>query len=297
MPYLIQNDFLKQIQPGNLNAVIGSNYAIINSWLLEAQEKATSYLVQKYDVSQEFTNTNVWNGANTYQAANRVYLDAPLYSPTATYAIGAYCTYQPAGQPVNFYIATAASAAIPFNPANWGAPIPQYTIFYAAFPYPVFNVYCNYNVGDIVFWKNNIYTAEQATTINNMTYVLQYGSYANIPLNNYFPDAPGNAQWTLTTTGYTVPANTAITNTTYWVQGDNRSQQMVAAICDMVLYRAYPRISPMNIPNHIGEKYKEAIMWLKGAAVGETTPNLIKLQPKKGNRIRYGGDIRLNKRY
>ncbi len=298
MPYLIQNDFLKQIQPGNLNAVIGSNYAIINSWLLEAQEKATSYLVQKYDVSQEFTNTAIWVGSLTYQAANRVYLDAPLYSTSSIYAIGNYCTYSAGvGQPVNFYIATAASNAIAFNPAHWSTPIPQYTIFYAAFPHPVFNVYNNYNVGDIVFWKNNIYTAAQSTTINNMAYVLQYGSYANIPLNNYFPDAPGNSQWTLTTSNYTVPANTAITNTAYWTQGDNRSQQMVATLCNLILYRAHARISPMNIPNHIKDNYKESVMWLKEAAVGDTTPNLIKLQPDKGNRVRFGGDIRLNLRY
>lgn len=293
MPYLIQNDFLKQIQPGNLNAVTGSNYALINSWLLAAQEKAASYLKQKYDISQEFTETVSWNYTSSYKAANRVYLDATAYSASATYALNALTL-----QAGNVYsCSTAITVAEPFNAAHWTLLGPQYTLFYAIFPKPAFDAYAFYNKGDMVFWKNNIYTAAQGTNLVNDSYVLQYGSYANIPLNNYFPDAPSQTQWTLTTTSYTVPANTHITNTTYWVQGDNRSQEMVMAMLNLVLYYCHKRISPMNIPNHIKEDKNEAITWFKEAELAEISPNLIKLQPNKGNRIRFGGDVRLNLRY
>jgi len=294
MPYLIQNDFIKSIQPGNLNQVIGSNYSIINSWLLAAQEKAASYLQQKYDVASEFTNTNAWSFTASYQAANRVYLDAPAYSQTSAYNVNDL-TLQ--GGNVYICIATISSGGEAFNPAHWTLLGPQYTLYFAAFPYPVFDVYGTYNVGDQVFYKNNIYTANSSTTISNDDYVLQYGSYNNIPLNNYFPDAPNQTQWTLTTTGYTVPADTLITNTTYWTLGDNRGQQMVQTLINLVLYYAHSRISPMNVPEHIKNNYRESIDWLKDAADGLITPNLTKLQPNKGNRIRYGGDVRLNLRY
>lgn len=286
MPYLFQNDFKKQIQLGNLQQVIGTDYTIINSWILAAQEKAKSYLVQKYLVDQEFTDTNIWKGSNTYNAANRVYLDAPAYDATKTYNIGDYTTFQN-----NFYIAISVSTAIAFNAANWNTPIPQYTIYYALFPKPAFDVYNNYNVGDMVFWKNNIYTCNSATAQVNNSYVLQYGSIQNIPLQNSFPDAPNQSQW-ITVTPYIVPANTAITNTTYWIQGDNRGQQMVQTVINLVLYYAHARISPMSVPDHIKENYRESINWLKDACDGIITPNLTKIQPNSGNKIRYGGDIR-----
>ncbi len=293
MPYLIQNDFLKQIQPGNLSAVIGSNYTIINSWLLAAQEKASSYLKQKYDIAKEFTETTAWIYASSYKAADRVYLDAVAYNETLTYTLNSLTL-----QTGNIYqCSTAITLAEAFNIAHWTLLGPQYTIYYAKFPKPVFDVYGAFNVGDQVFWNNNIYTAKQSTQMINDAYALQYGSYSNIPLPNSFPDAPGQTQWTLTTTGYNVPANTGISNTTYWTLGDNRGQQMVQILINLVLYYAHGRISPMNVPDHIKANYRESVDWLKDACDGMITPNLVKLQPAKGNRIRFGGDVRMNLRY
>lgn len=376
MPYLIQNDFLKQIQPGNLAAVIGSNYAIINSWLLAAQETAQENLEQKYDISYELTDTNVWNPAQVYYANDRVYLDAPAYVPATNYVIGNLALVTG-----NVYYCTAATTGT-FDPTAWSLVGPQYTIFYANYPQPVFNVYANYNEGDQVFWKNNVYTARQATSISNQSYVLQYGSYANIPLNNYFPDAPGQGQWgaptpyqipggtplvqyeylialpgsfmiTIDGNGHTVYTNpilegktgylvyprqgdqylgtgdiqynefgftilvpgfalideliiypnaysaspTVPTITAYWTQGDNRSQKMVRTLLNIVLYYAHYRISPTSVPKHIEKAYDEAMTWLKEAKDADISPNLVKLQPNKGGRIRFGGDVRLNLRY
>lgn len=287
MPYLIQNDFKKQIQIGNLNAVIGSDYSIILSWMLAAEEKAKSYLVQKYLIDQEFTNTNIWDRTKAYNAADRVYLDAPAYNAANTYTLNTLIL-----QSGNIYqCSTAITVPEVFNASHWILLGAQYTLFYAIYPNPVFDVYGNYNVSDIIFWKNSSYTAKQPTANINNSYVLQYGSIQNIPLQNYFPDSPNQSQW-VTPTDYSVPANTAITNTTYWIQGDNRGQQMVQVVINLVLYYAHARISPMSVPAHIKENYRDSIDWLKDAADGIITPNLPKIQPKAGNRIRYGGDIR-----
>jgi hypothetical protein len=294
MPYLIQNDLLKQIQQGNLNAITGTNYAIIDSWLLTAQETAEENLSQKYDISQEFTDTEAWNYSAVYQAANRVYLNAAAYDPVAgTYALNALTL-----QAGNIYqCSTAITVPEVFNAAHWTLLGAQYAFFYATYPKPVFNVYAFYNVGDMVFWNNNVYTAAKATQNPNDSYVLQYGSYGNIPLNNYFPDAPNQTQWTLTISGYNVPADTPISDTTYWTAGDNRSQKMVRTLINLVLYYAHFRISPQNIPVHIERAYNEALGWIKNAKGADISPKLTKLQPSKGARIRYGGDIRLNLRY
>jgi hypothetical protein len=107
-----------------------------------------------------------------------------------------------------------------------------------------------------------------------------------------------------------VPANTEITNTTYWVQGDNRDSNMVRKMAIMTIYHLSPNISPQNLPKNIVELYKgtdeqyqpgvegtiypmhSALGWLQGCARGEVQPNLPLLQPVQGMRIRYGGNIK-----
>lgn len=291
MPYLIPNDFIKSIQVQNLNQVIGSNYTIIDSWLLAAQEKAKSYLVQKYLIDDELTETSKWDKTKVYEAANRVYLDAPVFSATATYAIGDTVTYQS-----NYYTAIAIIPPGVFDATKFSTPIAQYTLYYGAYPSPLFNVNNRYNVGDLVYWEGKKYTALQPSAFPNNDYVLQYGSIQNIPQQNYFPGSPNQGQWDAGIV-YNIPANIDILNTTYWTEGDNRGQQMVQTIINLVLYYAHARISPMAIPTHIKENYNESVDWLKEAGDGMVTPNLQKVQPNSGFRIRYGGDIRLSARY
>jgi Protein of unknown function (DUF1320) len=286
MPYLIQADFKKSIQTGVLNSVIGSDTSIINSWLLTAEEKATSYLSQKYITSQEFTDTPQWVSTKTYNAYDRVFLDAPLYDATKNYAIGNYCTYQPVANGIIYvYIATIASNAIAFNVSNWQLIAPQFTIYYAQYPFPYFNINNLYNKGDKVFWLGKTYTALQNSIVYDDFYKLQHG--IPLPPVNYIPTDTTLPQWSAGVS-YSVPVNTLITNTTYWTLGDNRSQQIVKILIDIVLYFSHGRISPMNIPEHIKNNYNEAINWLKDAADGMITPNLPHIQPNAGARIRYG---------
>ena len=59
----------------------------------------------------------------------------------------------------------ATSITIPesFNPTKWTLLGLQYDLFNAILPHPTFNIYGWYNIGDIVFWKNNVYTCKIAT--------------------------------------------------------------------------------------------------------------------------------------
>lgn len=75
---------------------------------------------------------------------------------------------------------------------------------------------------------------------------------------------------------------------TAWVQGDNRSQQMLTCIIDITLYHLHSRISPRNVPDLRIKRYQDAVNWLTMAMKGSITANLIPLQPKAGGRIRWG---------
>jgi len=90
MSYLIQRDYAKQIQSENLSQVIGSDTGILDMAQLTAIEEAKSYLVQKYDVSQEFKDTNQWDITIAYNATDRVFINATAYDAAATYVTNAY---------------------------------------------------------------------------------------------------------------------------------------------------------------------------------------------------------------
>jgi hypothetical protein len=88
-------------------------------------------------------------------------------------------------------------------------------------------------------------------------------------------------------------------------------------ICiDIALYHLHARISPVNVPELRIHRYMglaedramkagrviyptySALGWLQAAADGtDITPELPKLQPAKGARIRYGGNPKLINSY
>lgn len=247
MSYLIQSDYLKEIQPTQLSQLTGSDGSILPRAEAEAIEKATSYLAQRYNVTTEFTDTSVWSGTATYAAVSRVYTTVDNMD----------------------------------------------TIYYALYPFPTFNIYGCYNVGDKVFWKDHTYQCLLPTQGADENTLIQFGTYADVPLQNIFPDNPvcGADHWQ-DLGAYIVPAGTALTNTTYWAQTDNRCQELLTHVINIVLYRLHTRIAPQNIPRLREQMYNEAISWLTAAANGAITPNLTVLEPKQGARIRWGGNIK-----
>jgi hypothetical protein len=282
MSYLIYNDYKKSIQNINLQQVIGSDLSILIDWQRSAQEQAVSHLVQKYDISIEFTDTKVYDFTKTYNAADRVYLESPTYVPSSTYQINSLTQYLN-----NVYI-SIATATGSFDPTKWTLLGAEYDLFFVAYPLPLFNINSQYLKGDQVFWKGFKYTAINDSPIISVLNI-QYANYRNIPNLNYFPDGLDKSQWG-TGIAFSVPAGTLPTNALF-TKADNRSQQMVEYISDIVIYKIHKRISPQNIPIQRHENYKMALQWFMDCATGMVTPNLPLIQPNKGNRIRYGGNI------
>lgn len=287
MPFLIAKDFAKQIQSDNLSQVTGGDTSISLAAQLTAIEEMTSFLIQKYDLTNAFQPLSVWDPSLVYKATNRVYLDAPVYNAATAYVVGQFTVF--AG---NFYICTANTTGV-FALGSWTLIAPQYTIFFAAYPFPLFTYDTQYALGNKVYWNGAVYTCLIATQPLGQNTTLQYGSYQNLPLLNVAPDNVNNGlQYWGAPTPYTVPALTAITDATKWTMGDNRSQQLVTYLVDITLYHVHSRIAPRNIPDLRIKRYDDACKWLKAVSRGEVTANLPVLQPKQGARIRFGGNIK-----
>lgn len=309
MPYLIIKDYYKQIQEANLQQILTNNNSLLLSTELASEEEAKSMLRQKYDVSKEFTPTNKWDITLTYNGGDRVYLDAATYIPANNYSIGEFTLYNSI-----VYRCTTATTGV-FNPADWALIGNQYDIYYAKYPEQLFKYDNYYSVGDIVFWDNKIYTCKIATTVSDHDSNLQYYRIENIPPINVAPNDPksGQSYWAEQST-YTIPANTNINDQTSWSLGDNRDQKMVQVLVDIVLYHLHSRIAPQSIPRLREERYmgikemavatKNGLMysetsamgWLQACAYGYKTPSL-PLIYKRGNIIRYGGNIKLINAY
>ena len=80
MSYLIASDYKRQIQDANLQQIISADNTILISAQLAAQAEVVSYLKQKYDVDAEIDSTTLWDKTKTYNAADRIYLDATAFN-------------------------------------------------------------------------------------------------------------------------------------------------------------------------------------------------------------------------
>lgn len=267
MSYLIRQDYTRLIQPQHLSDLVGANFALLESFETAAIEEVTSYLIQKYDTAFEFTDISLHNKAAAYQAKARVYIDATSFSAASTYAQFATVLYNGSV----YYATNAITPAGPWNAAQWTLIGKQYDLFYAVTPYPDWDYYATYNAGRMVYYSGKVYTALTQTD----------GSQ---------PDQ-NPTQWG-SGTPYSVPNNTQIWDTAYWAAGDSRNQRMVQTMIDVVLFHLHTRISPENVPEHREIRYNNAIAWLKSCAKGDhITAGLRRIQPRVGNRIRYGSSL------
>ncbi len=253
------------------------------------QAEVISYLVQKYNTASEFEDTTTFNYATAYPVGALVDLNFIPYSATATYAVNALTTINGLS-----YICTTSITGEAFNPAHWTLIGNQYDLYYVTSPYPEFQIAKPYCVNDKVFWNGKVYTCIQNSIILTHEDEIQFGQYANIPEINVFPDDKVNGAlfWGIGTV-YTVPAGTLPSDATKWTQGDNRSQQILMYMIDMVIYHIHRRIAQRAIPTFRVDAYNAAINWLEMAAQGTyITADIPKLQPVQGKRIRWGGNVK-----
>ena len=289
MAYLITSDYLPQIQSGQLTQLVTTNNGIRAITENRAIAEVKSHLVQKYLTDTEFTDTAQWSNAATYYAANRIYLDATAYSALSTYALGALVL-----QAGNVYrCSTAIVTPEAFTVGKWTLINAQYTIYYAKYPNPLFSLYGVYVIGDVVYYEGKTYTCKTATQGITQQSAIQYQTSSELPQVNIPPTgSSSSAQYWTELATYTVPAGTLPTDTTYWTLGDNRNQQILGYTIDIVLYYLHARVAPQNIPQLRMDNYDVAREMLREMAKGGVTLDMLKIQPKQGNRVLWGSNIK-----
>lgn len=287
MAYLRSRDYDKQIQSDNLAQILSNDSGIRLLAESIAEEEVSSYLVQKYDISTEMNGVLVFSPTYAYDAGQLIELNYPVYLPATAYTTNDLVTYSGL-----VYICAIPTTGA-FNATYWTIIGSLYDLFYAALPYPLFDVNKVYNIGDYVFWKGNIYKCAIPTFPVDHKGLLQYGQYSNIPNENIFPDDTVNGvQYWGAPSSYVVPAGTLPTTPLYWTKGDNRSQQLLTCAIDIALYHVHSRIAPRNIPQLRIDRYNNAIDWLNKANTGTVTAKLARVQPFQGRVIRFGGNIK-----
>jgi len=310
--FIFIGDYYKSVQSENLLQIIGNDLTILESIQRAAVEECISYLKQKYDTSQAFQPVTKWDKTKSYNAGQTVYLDAPAYDATKTYALGVLTL-----QLGNVYqCSTAIIAHEAFTASHWTLLGVQYALYYAAYPKGLFNYKTVYEKTNQVFWRNKTYTCQIKTSILDHEAQLQIGVAGVSSISNVFPDDPiKGVQYWGSGTSYTIAANTAITDSA-WTQGDNRDQKLLEVCVNIALYKAHMRIAPKNIPelriiNYIGNGEDREVRgqrvlyptycslgWLQSAVIGnDITPELPLLQPEQGGRIRFGGQVKTINNY
>lgn len=317
MGYIIRADYYKSIQEAQIVQVTGGDNNILLQAESAAMSRAIGMLTQKYDISKEFTPTQLYSTSTVYKAADRVYITYPTYNSALNYTVGQYCVFSG-----HAYVCTTNTTGT-FNPASWASIGTSTSIYYAAYPYAYFDLYGVYAVDDRVFYRGRTYKCLQKTASLTNFAAIQYLYDDNVPPNNVFPDDPNNGakQWE-DLGAYTVPSNllaspaySASTNyvtgnyaqysgsiyicisaTTgqfdidkwraVWVLGDNRDMLMVTSIVDIALWYVHKRIAPNNIPDLRVDAYNVAIEWFRRIRDGiEQAANMPLIQPKQGRRI------------
>jgi hypothetical protein len=317
MGYLRLQDYYNfRIQEQQLTQITQSNDFVRLSCELESRAEMISYLVQRYDIDDEFREIGTFVNNGRYYANDLIELNATAYNQTLTYVIGQNTLYNGNVYSCINEITTPET----FNPLNWQLVGQQFDLFFVQSPYPRYSYSTQYQKGDIVFYKNKVYKCltDVKNVIptdvniaskywsNGVDYSFYgYNCYQNpsnfpnyVPNYNYGTDEIVNYNNQLyfsfvDGTGNVVPGtdiNTWLPIT--WIKGDNRSQQLVAFLIDIVLYKIHMRIAPNNIPQLRKDNYMYCLDWLKeaGGQNNAITADIPLLQPKQGARIRWGSN-------
>lgn len=289
MGYLTSADLKRVIQTNNLNDIVGNDTAMVTYAEQAAITEAVSYLSPKYMTEVEFTDTVVFMPVMNYSYKQRFLMDASPFSNSKSY--GQYETVAYNG---NVYWAKTPLSAGAFNANDWQLVGKQGNLWYLKAPagYVDFTMSGFYRLGDKVMWNGVQYTCVKETTQYDHGMLIQFGTRENIPPVNQFPDAIGQQQWSAGVPYYWT--GTGILNGKF-TEADNRNQQLVNYIIDIMLYHLHARISPRNIPELRLERYDNAINWLKQCAKGDDiNAGLPRKTPQQGMRIRWGGKVQNN---
>jgi hypothetical protein len=322
---LIDKDYLRAIQQVHLDEIIlNRGMEVAHQCEQTAQLEMASYLRERYYEDQIFTNTGTFSITNTYYGTNLIQYTEPLFDISLTYSVDSRVSWDDG----NIYINIATSSYIdPTDNQYWQYLVPNETLFYANTPYPIWNVFKSYKLGDNIWYYDddnevgNTYQAiqqnrgrlplqtqtfDQQRTINNNFIT----GYSDLGINDgmWFGLSTENADWKLTGTysfSGVYPIGGA-SSSIYWTQGDNRDPQIVQYLLDITLYHLYTAVLPRNIPQIRAIRYDgegnaqamSAIKWLKMVAEGRVSANLPQIIPMQGSSIMgHSPTIRRNNTY
>ena len=193
MAYLRLKDYYQFIQSDNLQQVIRADDSLRLAAENGAQAKITEYLVQKYDLAEEFTDTLVYSFTKNYLAGMLIDLNFTPYSSTLLYALNS--TTLNGG--LSYICTTPITVAEPFTVSHWKLLGSQYDLFNVSYPATLFDYQTNYRKNDLVYFKGKVYKCLVPSLQISHSIELQFSTYGNVPLNNIFPDdyAYGKTYW------------------------------------------------------------------------------------------------------
>lgn len=307
MSYVVYRDYKFHIQQDTLQEAIGQDNSVLVTAQLSAVEEASSYIRAKYDITQEFTDTLLYDPTYTsYTGNSRVYLDAPAWVQANAYPLKSLVLFTD-GNIYQNIVAIGAGGEV-WTPAHWLLLGAEFSLFYVPLPFPSFSFDGTYLVGSQVYWKGKTYTAIRGTIGVDHDSQIQINQSSTPNFYNYAPDDPVyGAQFWGTPTAFSVVAG-ALPGSP-WIAGDNRSQQMLMYVVDIVMYHIHQRVAPRNIPELRIARYmglqgeiklsesgaifprSSALGWLQSVQRGDNIPTLAKVQPSStGNRIKWASD-------
>lgn len=190
MPYLILQDYYPRVQDTDLQQLISNTDKHRKVAESVALAEIKQYIAQKYDITDEFRETVQFSFTATYKAKQLVYLNADAYSNVATYVANDLVL-----QNSKVYYSIAGNAPGAFDGSEWTEIGDQYDFFYVTIPYDEFNHEGTYQVDDVVFRNDKLYTCLRDTLPLSQSGKLQYLEYSNVPGPNEYPDATGQSQW------------------------------------------------------------------------------------------------------
>lgn len=273
MRLLTDLDYLSVIQQTDLDQILEG----VEQYRLDkeqvAQNEMKSYLIQRYEVDQIFTNTSVWSASIAYKGNALVYVTAAPYSAVTVYSPNQLMLFTD-GKVYSCVTLTAAGENPNNTPAKWASIGVNKTMYFVTLPHARFDYKVSYVKDDRVWYNDRVYKAKQPNT--------------NI--------LPTNSGYWLDEGAYTVTAGTLPTDATKWTAGDNRNPLVVQYLIEITLFYLYKRINPRFIPDLRKEGYDGngptqsggAIGWLKKVASGTINADLPVKSLAQGNTIRWG---------
>lgn len=280
MRLLRLKDYERQIQSDNFEQIVEGDFDLLLDIEQAAQAEMISYLAQRYRTDKIFTDTTVFSTGTTYYAKNLIEYTADDYDSATPYSVNDRVVYS---DTIYLNISGATGVLPSTGTTNWSAITADKSLYYAKLPVDEYSYTNTYTTGSQVWFDDVVYTALQPSTgVLPTLNASVWSAGALYSFTDFYPE-----------------------NTTYWIKGDNRNQQVVMYLIDCVLYHLHSRISPRNIPDLRAIRYDGnnafqsggVIGWLKKIASGDITADLPQILPKQGNSIRWGSNTKNTNTY